>query len=77
MLQLEVLVSELLAVNAFATRTVTVCEITTLNHETGDDTMEDGALVMKRLAGLANTLLTGTQSTEILNSLRNSLTEST
>jgi hypothetical protein len=44
-LELEVLIRELLAVNGLATSSVTVGEITTLDHELLDDTVEGGALV--------------------------------
>lgn len=76
-LQLEVFISELFTIDAFTSSTVTVSEVTTLNHEAGDNTMEDRTLVVKRLTKLANALFTSTQSTEVFNSLRNSLTETT
>jgi len=39
-LLLEVLVSELLSVDRFASRAVAAREVTTLNHEVGDDAVE-------------------------------------
>lgn len=44
MLQGEVLISELLAVNALTTGTIVVGEITTLAHEVGDHPVEGRAL---------------------------------
>lgn len=58
-LQEEVLVSELLAIDGLATSTIVVRKVTTLQHEVGDNTMEGGALV-------AETLVTNTQGAEVL-----------
>lgn len=44
-LELEVLVRELLPIDALATRTVVVCEVTSLTHEILDHTVERRALV--------------------------------
>ncbi len=44
-------------------------EVASLKHELGDDTVEDGALVVKWLARLAGTLLAGAESTEVLSCL--------
>jgi hypothetical protein len=57
-LQLEVLVSELLSVDALATGAVVLGEVTALAHEIRDDAVEGGALVAKAL-------LTSAQSTEV------------
>lgn len=43
-LQIEVLVSELLPVNRLAARSVVSRKVPALNHEVGDDPMEDGSL---------------------------------
>lgn len=69
MLQLEVLVLKLLAVDALAAGAVAVGEVTTLNHELLDDTVEIGTLVVKRLATLAETLFAGAESAEVLSRL--------
>jgi len=37
---LEVLIVELLAVNAFAPRSIALCKVATLNHEALDDAVE-------------------------------------
>ena len=60
----EVLISELLAVDGLSTGAVSTSEITTLKHELRDDTVERGALV-------AEALLTGAQSAEVLSGLGN------
>lgn len=62
MLQLEVLVFELLAVDGLAPGTVVVGEVASLAHEAGDDSVEDGALV-------AESLLPRAESAEVLRCL--------
>ena len=59
MLQGEVLVLELVAIDRLATGTVSSGEVTSLTHEVGDHAVECGALE-------AESLLSGTQSTEVL-----------
>jgi hypothetical protein len=44
-------------------------EVTTLEHELGDDAVEVGALVVEGLAGLAGTLLTSAEGAEVLGGL--------
>jgi len=61
-LQLEVLILELVAVDGLATSAVASGEITTLTHEVGDDTVELGALETE-------SLLTSAEGTEVLCSL--------
>lgn len=60
MLQLEVLILKLVAVDGLATSAIVVGEISTLAHELRDDTMESGSLVGHSI------LFAGAQSTEIL-----------
>lgn len=67
-LQLEVLVGELLAVDGLAASAIVVGEVTTLEHELGDDTVESGA-------GVAEALLASAESTEVLSSARDVVTE--
>ena len=62
MLQGEVLILELVAVDGLSTSAVVVGEVTTLAHEVGDDAMEGGGLV-------AEALLAGAESTEVLGGL--------
>jgi len=61
-LQLEVLVLELGAVDGLASGAVAGGEVTSLAHEVGDHTVEGGALE-------AEPLLAGAESTEVLGSL--------
>mmetsp|Transcript_47837 Transcript_47837/g.97364 ORF Transcript_47837/g.97364 Transcript_47837/m.97364 type:complete len:206 (+) Transcript_47837:82-699(+) len=68
-LHLEVLVGKLHAVDGLATSAVEVGEVTALEHEVIDDTVEDGALVGQRLAARTNTLLAGAQAAEVLGGL--------
>ncbi len=69
MLELEVLVLEFLAVDALATGAVAGGEITALDHELLDDAVEDAALVAQGLAGLAEALLAGAETAEVLGRL--------
>ena len=61
-LQGEVLVLELVAIDGLSTSTVSSSEVSTLAHEVGDHTVEGGALE-------AEPLLTGAQSAEVLTGL--------
>jgi hypothetical protein len=67
-LQLEVLIGKLLAVDGLAAGTVTAGEVTTLEHEVGDDSVERRALVAKAL-------LAGAESTEVLSGLGDNIIE--
>lgn len=58
----EVLIRELSTVDRLTTGTVEVGEVTTLEHELGDDTVENRVLV-------AVALLTSSKSTEVLGGL--------
>ncbi len=64
-LDLEVLIVELAAVDGLTARAGTVREVTALEHEVGDDTVELGALVVQRLAHLAHTLLARAERAEV------------
>mmetsp|Transcript_23830 Transcript_23830/g.54630 ORF Transcript_23830/g.54630 Transcript_23830/m.54630 type:complete len:222 (+) Transcript_23830:365-1030(+) len=72
-LQLEVLIRELLAVDGLAARAVASREVAPLQHELRDHAVEGGALVVQRLARLAQTFLARRQRAEVLNSLRDGL----
>lgn len=61
-LQLEVLVGELVAVNALSASTIALGEVTALNHKVLDNAVEGRALVAKAL-------LAGSQSSEVLGGL--------
>ncbi len=41
----EVLIGKAFSIDATATSSVSLCEVTTLDHEVVDDTMEDAAFV--------------------------------
>jgi hypothetical protein len=65
-LQLEVLIGELLAVDGLATGAVAAGEITALDHKVLDNAVEAGALVPE-------TLLPSAQRSEVLRSLRDNI----
>lgn len=69
MLLLEILVVELLAVDTLSARAIELCEVAALDHEGLDDAVENGALVVEGLAGLADTLLTGGERAEVFGGL--------
>ncbi|KAH3685099.1 hypothetical protein WICPIJ_003919 [Wickerhamomyces pijperi] len=70
-LQLEVFISELVAVDGLPTSTVTVGEVTTLDHEGWNDTVEDGVDVTE--IGIFR----NGQLTEVLSSLWDNITVQT
>ena len=65
----EVLVLEFGAVDGLTASSVTAGEVTTLDHELGDDPVEGRALVVEGLAGATGTLLTSAQAPEVLGGL--------
>jgi len=65
-LELEVLVSELLAVDGLAAGAGAVGEVTSLEHELRDDTVELAALVGERLARFAGALFPSAERAEVL-----------
>jgi len=72
-LELKVLILELLSIDALTTGSVASSEITTLDHERLDDTVETRALVVERLAILSLALLACAQCAEVIGSLRNNI----
>jgi len=68
-LELEVLIVKLFTVDALSTSAIASGEITTLDHKRLDDSVEGGALVVKRDAGLALALFSSAESPEVLGSL--------
>eukprot|EP01043_Picozoa_sp_COSAG02_P049475 COSAG02_NODE_4971_length_4771_cov_1.547303_2_plen_235_part_00 len=72
-LELEVLIGELGAVNGLAAGARAVGEIAALDHEVGDNAVEGGALVVERLAGLSLALLASAECAEVLDGLRDGL----
>jgi hypothetical protein len=66
MLESEVLVFELLAVDALPACSVASSEISTLDHELLDHAVKDAALVAEGLACLAYAFLAGAEAAEIL-----------
>jgi hypothetical protein len=71
MLELEVLISETIAVDRRTTGAVTACKVTALDHKVLDYTMELGALVALAF------LTSHGQLSEVLNSLGHNVAEET
>lgn len=67
MLQLEILISELAAIDGLATSAIVVGEVSTLAHEVGDDTVENATLVTETLFSCA-------ESTEVFSSFGHNIT---
>lgn len=65
-LQLEVLIGKLVAIDGLATGTVSSSEISSLQHELGDDAMEGTSLVGELLG-----VVTDTEGTEVFGGLGN------
>jgi hypothetical protein len=65
-LEVKVLVLELLAVDALTASAIASGEITTLDHEGLDDTVEGAALEVQRLAGLTDALLASAEGAEVV-----------
>lgn len=72
-LQLEVLIGELLSIDGFTSGSVSSSEVTTLDHEVGNNPMEDRSLVVQRLSALSDSLFSSAQSTEVLHGFRHRL----
>mmetsp|Transcript_98178 Transcript_98178/g.253894 ORF Transcript_98178/g.253894 Transcript_98178/m.253894 type:complete len:229 (+) Transcript_98178:190-876(+) len=74
-LELEVLVAELRAIDAFSTGTVTAREIATLDHEVGDDAVELASLVMQRDSRRCRALASFAEMNEVCHRLRHDTSE--
>lgn len=66
-LELEVFVVELVAPDGSASSTISSCEITALDHEVGDDSMEGAALELQSLSAVSPLALA--QLSEVFNGL--------
>ncbi len=65
----EVLIGKLGTVDRFSTNTASVGEVTSLKHELGNNSVEDGTLEMQRLSRLSHPLLSSAKGSEVLGSL--------
>mmetsp|Transcript_66570 Transcript_66570/g.177303 ORF Transcript_66570/g.177303 Transcript_66570/m.177303 type:complete len:216 (+) Transcript_66570:3-650(+) len=74
-LQAEVLVAELGAVDALAAGAVTAREVAALNHEVGDDAMELAALVVQGHPARTGPLVACTEVRKVCNRLRDGVPE--
>mmetsp|Transcript_88547 Transcript_88547/g.234201 ORF Transcript_88547/g.234201 Transcript_88547/m.234201 type:complete len:216 (-) Transcript_88547:29-676(-) len=69
-LEREVLVRELAAIDGLTARAVASSEVAALAHEVWDDAVEGAALEVQGLARLARALLPGAEAAEVLRGLR-------
>ncbi len=69
MLVLEVLISEFGSVDRLSTNATTVCEIATLGHESGNDSVEGGSLEVKGFATAALAFFASAKGAEVLRCL--------
>ena len=74
-LESEVLVSELVAVDGLATGSVAGGEVTTLSHEARDNSVELAALEVQGLSSVASSGGTVSERGEVLGGLRDSVAE--
>lgn len=65
-----------MALFVVASTYVAAGEVTTLEHELGDDAVEGRALVVEGLSGLANALLTSAEGAEVLSRLTIAVSQS-
>ena len=65
----EVLIGELSSVDGLTTGTVSDGEVTTLGHESRDDSVPDTSLEVEGLSRFTDTLLTGAESSEVIGGL--------
>merc|ERR1711998_470429 len=75
MLNFEVLIAELGAINRLPATPITLSEVSTLEHEPWDDTVELGPFVPQRLSLFPLPLLSRAESAEILCCLRDHICE--
>lgn len=64
----EVLIREISSVDGLATGAVKSCDVTPLDHELGNDSVEDAPLVVEGLAKHTHTLLSGAKATKVFSS---------
>lgn len=69
MLKREVLILEFLSIYRFTACSVSLCEITTLDHKAFDNTVEERALVMKGFSILADAIFTCAEGAEVFGGL--------
>ena len=69
MLEDEGLISELGAIDGLTASAIASSEVSTLEHESGNNSVEGDTLEVKRLARLSSSLLTSAESSEVLRSL--------
>ena len=63
---IKVFIGKFHAIDRLSTNTASMGEVTALSHESWNDSVELGALVMKWLTSLANTLFSCAESAEVL-----------
>merc|ERR1719189_2090324 len=76
-LELEVLVCELRAIDALAAGAIAAGEVAALNHEIGDDAVEGAPLVVQRLARLARAFVASAEGHKVGHGLWHDIAEQT
>lgn len=69
MLLSEVLIGELFSVDGFTSSSVSTGEVSSLDHEVRDDSVEGGSLEVEWLSRLSNSLFSSAESTEVFSGL--------
>lgn len=65
MLKLEIFIIELRAIDRLSSGTISCCEITTLDHELLDNSVEGGSLIREENARFAIAFLAGAECAEV------------
>jgi len=76
-LELEIFVIKLCAINRLSTSSIPSCKISSLDHELLDNAVESRALVRKKYARFAVAFLAGAESTEVFCGLGDNIVVST
>ena len=77
MIQTEGFVRERVAVYTLTSFSVSLNDVTSLDHESRNNAMERSPLIMQWLSMFAHSLLTGAEKTEVVNCLRCDFSEPT
>ena len=74
-LDFEAFVAKLLSIDTFSTSSISLGKVTTLSHESRNDTMKQACLEVQHLATLSSACLSRAKLPEVLNSSWNNVLE--